>query len=139
SDGIDHFGATAVVNSQTENHAGVAPAHANVFVDVAKDRGGQIVATTNGGKANVLLHDLRTLIHQILAEQGHQEIQLRLRPLPILDAQAVERQLFDAQPTAFFHGGAYALNAALVPLDTRQTALPGPPAVAIHDDRDVSR
>ena len=73
------------------------------------------------------------------SQQGHQEIELGLRPFPVLAAEAVERQLADAEPAALLDGGADALDAAAVALDARQAALLGPAAVAVHDDGDVPR
>jgi hypothetical protein len=74
-----------------------------------------------------------------MTEQGHQEIQLFLRPFPILHAQAVERQLLDAEPTTLFNGGPDAFHAPAVSFDPWQTALLRPAAVAIHDDRYMAR
>ena len=43
---------------------------------------------------------------QILLQQRHQEVEFGLRPLPVLGAEAVERELADAEPAAFLDGGA---------------------------------
>ena len=85
------------------------------------------------------VHDLVALVDEILVQQRHQEVEFGLRPLPVLAAEAVERELAEAEPAAFFDGGADALHAAGVALDARQAAFLGPAAVAVHDDGDVLR
>src|SRR5262249_52105408 len=107
------------------------------LVDLAQHTVGQAAATADGAEADVLVEDLPALVEEILFQERHEEIEFRLRALPVLAAQTVERQLADAQPAAFFHRGAHAVGAAGVALDARQTALPRPAAVAVHDDGDV--
>jgi len=48
-------------------------------------------------------------------EQGHQEVDLGLWPLPVFDAEAVQRELAEAEAAAFLDGAANALDAAAVP------------------------
>ena len=62
-----------------------------------------------------------------------------LRPLPVLAAETVERQLADAQPATLLDRGATLCDAAGVALDARQAALLRPAAIAVHDDGDVVR
>src|SRR5207244_1210664 len=100
---------------------------------------GQARPPADGREADVLLHDLGPLVAEVLAEQRHQEVELRLWPLQFFDAEAVERELADAEPAALLDGRANALDAAAVALDARQAALPGPAAVAVHDNGDVPR
>src|SRR5262249_14977465 len=98
---------------------------------------GQLHAPADGGETDVLLQDLGALVDQVLVEQDHEEVQLRLGPLPVLDAEAVQGELADAEPAALLDGGAHALDTAAVSLDARQAALPGPATVTIHDDSDM--
>ena len=78
-------------------------------------------------------------LDEILLQQGHEEVEFRLGALPVLAAEAVERELADAEPAAFLDGGADAVGAAGVAFDARQAALLRPAAVAVHDDGDVLR
>ena len=73
------------------------------------------------------------------SKQVHQEVDLRLRPLPVLARQAVERELLDLEPGTLFGGAADRVDAAAMPGDARQILPRGPAAVAVHDDRDVPR
>ena len=80
---------------------------------------GQSLPPADDREANVLLHDLGPLVDQVLVEQGHQEFEFRLRPFPVLRAEAVERELANSEPTALFDGRPYALHAAAMALVTR--------------------
>ena len=79
------------------------------------------------------------LLDHVLLQEVHEEVELLLRPLPVLAGKAIERELLDAQPGRFLGDAADARDAAAVPLDARQAALPGPTPVAVHDDGDVPR
>src|SRR5439155_22638550 len=83
--------------------------------------------------------DLGPLVDQVLMQEGHQEIEFRLRPLPVLGTEAVERELPDAEAAAFFDRRANAFYAAAVTFVSWQAALLRPSAVAVHDDGDVPR
>ena len=72
-------------------------------------------------------------------EQGHEEVEFGLRAFPVVHAEAVQRELAEAQAATFLDGAAHALHAAAVALDARQAALLRPAAVAVHDDGDVPR
>ena len=95
------------------------------------------VAAADHADADVLLHDRGPLLDHVLLEQVHQEIELALRPLPVLARQAIQRELLDAQPGALLGRAAHAGHAAAVPLDPRQALPLRPAAVAVHDDGDV--
>src|SRR5947207_3097047 len=77
----------------------------------------QLGTPANRGEANILLHDLRPLDEQVFVEQRHEKVDFRLRPFPIFDAEAIKRELTDAEPAAFLNGGADAENAATMALD----------------------
>src|SRR5207302_4602227 len=92
-----------------------------------------------GREADVLPQDRRPLLHEVLLEEHHEEVQLGLRPLPVLAGEAVEGELADAEAAAFLDGGADAEDALGVALDALLAALARPAAVAVHDDGDVAR
>ena len=71
-------------------------------------------------------------------EQFEQEAHLGLRPGPVLGAEGVEREYGDAHVGGGAHGAAERLDALAVARRTRQPALRGPAAVAIHDDGNVA-
>ena len=97
------------------------------------------VAAADHAHRDILLHDRRAFFDHVLLEQVHQEIELVLRPLPVLARQAIERELLDAQPGAFLGDAADAGHAAAMPFDPRQPLPLRPAAVAVHDDGDVPR
>ena len=72
-----------------------------------------------------------------LDEQPHQRIHLTGRTLPVLAAEGKEGQDLDPLANAFLHHGAHALDPGAMPRDPWQMALPGPAAVAVHDDGDM--
>ena len=87
----------------------------------------------------LLPHDLRPLFDHVLLEEMHQQTQLAPRPLPVLAAEAIQRQLLDPQAAAFLDEQAHALDTAPVPLDAGESAGLRPAAVAVHDDGDMPR
>ena len=61
------------------------------------------------------------------------------RSLPVLGAQAIKRQVGDAEAATFLNDRANAVHAAAMALLPRHAALLCPAAVAVHDDGDVPR
>ena len=106
-------------------------------VELAEHVGGQPLAAADHRQPDVLLHQLGPLDDQEMAEQPHQELQLARRPLPVLDREAVERELVEAEPAPFLDDGADALDPPAVARDPGQAPALGPAAVAVHDDGDV--
>ena len=100
---VDDFRPAAVVDRQVEPHAGVACCSARPSCRAraapAREcrRGGRCIRTRM-----LLLHDRGPLLDHVLLEQVHQEIDFRLRPLPVLARQAIQRELLDLQPGTFF-------------------------------------
>ena len=112
---------------------------ADVLVDLGQHLGGQPLAPADDREADVLVEDLLPLVEQILLQQRHEEVELGLGPLPVLGAEAVKRELPDAEPAAFLGDGIDRLGAARVALDARLARALRPAAVAVHDDGDVAR
>ena len=100
---------------------------------------GDLVAAAEHPHADVVVHDRGPLLDHVLLQQVHQEVDFRLRPLPVFARQAIERELLDLEPGTFFGGAADRIDAALVAGDAGQVLPLGPAAVAVHDDRDVPR
>lgn len=134
---VHQLGAGTVVDGQAQGQPAIPAAELHVSVDLAEHVGRQSFAATDDAEANVLFENLFPLFNEILLQQGHQEIQLCLRPLPVLGAEAVKAELFEPQPARLFHHRPDRAHAAGVPLRSGLAALAGPPAVAIHDDRHV--
>ena len=114
-------------------------AHVDRLVELAQHWLGNLVAAADHAHADVVVHDRRALFDHVLLEQVHQEVDSRLRPLPVLARQAIERELLDLQPGALLGRAADGGDAAAVAGDARQILPLGPAAVAVHDDRDVPR
>ena len=76
---------------------------------------------------------------QVPLEQHHQRADFGGRTLPVLDRERVERQHFEPEPRRGLDDVAHRVDAGAMPLDARQVPLPGPAAVAVHDDGDVAR
>src|SRR5262249_53011810 len=125
--GVAQVRPAAVVDREAQGHAGVLRTEADVLVDLAQHLGAQSLAAADGREADILLHELRALTDQVFVQEGHEEIELGLRPLPVLDAQAIERELPQTQPAPLFDHRPYALDPARMSLDPREPALLCPP------------
>ncbi len=84
----------------------------------------------------VALHRVDGL-QKIALEQRHDRRDLRLRALPVLGRERVDRQVVDAEVLAVRRDPSERLSSGLVPGGARQTAILRPAAVAVHDDRDM--
>src|SRR5439155_21568631 len=118
------------------DQARVVTAEADVFVDLGEYFRRQPAPLADRREADVLLHDLGPLFDQILVEQGHEEIELRLRSFPVFGTQAEKRQLADAEPAALLDRRADADDAAAMAFVPGQAAFLRPAAVSVHDHRD---
>src|SRR5262249_55455863 len=135
---IHNLGASAVVDRQAQNHAGIGFGQANVLVDFGEDTCRQALAPSDGLEADVLVHHLGALFTKVFAKQRHEKIELGARSLPVLNAEAIKRELSDAETAAFLNRRTYTAYALPVPLNPGLAALPRPAAVAVHDDGYVS-
>ena len=75
----------------------------------------------------------------IAAEQGHKTCHFDLRPFPVFCRESKNCQILDAKTRASFYDFAHAFGARMMPEQTRPAPLCRPTAIAIHDDRNVTR
>ena len=136
---FDDLGAAAVVQGDVEEHAGVAGGLALGRLQLVADVAGQLLFAADDAKADVVAQQRVQLEAQIALEQRHQRRDFRRRTLPVLDRERVERQDLDAETGRRFDDVADRIDPGAVAFDTRQMALRGPAAVAVHDDGDVPR
>ena len=106
---------------------------------LALDVGRELLLSADDAKPDVVLEQRVQLEAQIPLEQRHQRRDFRLRPLPVLEREGVQRQDVDAEPSRRFNRFADRSDAGPMAFDARQVAARGPAAVAVHDDRDVGR
>ena len=90
-------------------------------------------------QADAVVHDLRPLVDEVVVEELHQRVHLIRRALPVLRRERVQRERAEADLARAAHDIAHALRALAVAVDSRQLAPARPAAVAVHDDRHVSR
>ena len=85
----------------------------------------------------VPLHAVHCL-QQVLLEKRHDGGDLRLRALPVLRGEGVDREVLDADVLAVRCDAAEGLGSHLVSRGAGQAPLGGPAAVAIHDNGNVT-
>ena len=90
-------------------------------------------------EAHIVFVQLWCLGLQVMDQIFHQRIDFLLWPVPILDRKGVEGQILDAQLTGGPDDDARGVCAGAMALDSRQMPLPGPAAIAIHDDGNMPR
>ena len=108
-------------------------------VEFAPDVGRQLVLTPDDLELDVVHEQVVELEPQIPLEQTHQNGALGGRALPVLDGERVERQHVETEAGGGLHDVAHGIDSSAVAIDTRQMPLSGPPAVPIHDHRNMGR
>ena len=131
--------AAAVIHRQTKSHALIVAAAVDSLRDLVADTGAQTIFSADDREPNVLPHNLRSFLDDVLLQQPHQPIEFPLGSLPVLAAEAKQSQLLDAQTGAIFYDKPDALDTAAVSFDARQSTCLRPPTVSVHDDGNVLR
>src|SRR5690606_9274225 len=80
-----------------------------------------------------------SLAAQHVTGEAHEEADFLRAALPVLGGESIDRDVLDAQFYRSCHHVKQRCFPGTVALCTRQAALVGPPAIAIHDDSDVFR
>src|SRR5882672_5749933 len=132
----DHV-ARRVVHGQTE----VEAARARRLALGAGDRGpegeGEAVAAPDEREADIMRGQRGGLAAQERAQERHERVHLRPRPLPVVGGEGEEGEGADPEPGRGFHDPAGGADPATVAGQASQAAGFRPPAVAVHDDGHV--
>src|SRR5215469_1723711 len=72
-------------------------------------------------------------------EVFHQRVHLVLGPVPVLDGKRVESQVLDSKLAGGADDYAGGFSPRPMTLNSRKVALPGPAAIAVHDNGHVGR
>ena len=136
--GVDHFGASAVVDRQVHLQARGSPRGFGQHIEqLGAHLRRQRIQAADGVQADLLAHHLGQFEAQVSAQQAPQHFDFGARTLPVLDRKGVQRERLDAHLRAGFDHGAHRTHAGLVSGDAQQAAAAGPAPVAVHDDGDV--
>jgi len=76
---------------------------------------GNALAAADHADADIVLADRSPLLDHVLLEQVEEEFQLLLGAFPILAGEAVQCDLFDAQPSTLLGDAPHRLHAVAVP------------------------
>ena len=136
--GIDNFGATAVVECDAEDHAGVLCSGFGGFARVFLYGFGEIVRASQKAHADIVPLQEGHLLAEIFAKELHEKFDLRFGAAPVFHGEGVEGERLDVEARAGFDGHASGLRAGSVTCDAGKMAFLGPAAVAVHDDGDVA-
>src|SRR5437764_3965563 len=136
---VNNLCATAVVERDAQDHAGVALSPLDGLLELASDAVAQRVGATDGLEAYVLPVNLFEFETQVALEHAHQRVNFQPRSLPVLRREGVERERSESEARARVHGCADGLDAGAVARYARLAAARRPATVAVHDDGHVSR
>ena len=136
-DGVQNFGAAAVVDGQIHAQTTVAGSGLDYGFQFAAHRIRKRFQPANGLQPDVVLLQFRQFLLQVKAQQAPQGFDFGARALPVLDRESVERQDADSHARAGLDRAAYRSHTRAVPGDAWQAAAFGPAAVAVHYDGDV--
>jgi hypothetical protein len=88
---------------------------------------------------DIVFHERRPYFLKIPGVEIHQEIDFFLRPFPVLYAERIQSQVFDAEFDAVDSGFFDGFSALLMPPESGQVLFCGPSSIAVHDNRDMAR
>ena len=135
---IHQFGACAVVERESQHHAGVVRCGLARPLHLLLHRGRQFVLASDVFQANIVLVQRGNFCFQIAAEQTHQEIDFAAGTLlPVLLGKRVQRERGNADAGRGFDRRAHRRDSGAMSGDARQMAPARPAAVAVHDNGDV--
>ena len=121
----------------SEDHAGVVGGLVEALLEHLAGLLGKGGEVAEEAQAHVLLVEQRQLVHERGREEVHEQIDLVLRPLPVLSRERVDGQHVKAEADARRDRLAQRVDAGDMALAAVEPAGSGPAAVAVHDDRDV--
>lgn len=134
-EGVHDFRSGAVIQRQSEHHAGVVagflarPGHA--FLNAFR----QMPVAADERKPDVIALHQRQFIFQVAMEQLHQEVDLGRGPAQeILRGKGIESQSRKLDARGRLHDVTHGFNSAFVAGDAWQMTTPGPAAIAVHND-----
>jgi hypothetical protein len=126
-----------VREGQREGHAGEVGAVPLERVQHVQHTLGQLVDPADGAQADLVVHELGALRHQVLDEQLHEGGHLVLGALPVLLAEGVEREGLHPGAAALTDDVPHRVAALVVPCGSHAPPARCPAPVPIHDDGDV--
>ena len=138
-DGVGDLGPAAVVDAHVQRAGAVAPGVVLGLFEFADHRAPQLRPPAGPADADAPLIQLVPLAAQHVLVESHQEADFLRGPAPVLGGERVDADVLDAELDGAGHDVQQGRLPGLVALDPRQSALVGPPPVAVHDDRDVPR
>ena len=100
---------------------------------------GELVHPAEQPNADALATKLVGLAADGALEQAEEAMDLVVRAGPVLAAEGVQGQHRDTAPDGVAEDLADGFHAGGMSVELRQALLAGPAAVAVHDDRDVTR
>jgi hypothetical protein len=103
------------------------------------DRRAERRAVADEFQAHAIAMQIADFLPEGVEEQFHEQTDLVRRPAPVLAGEREQREIGDGAPRAVLDHPANHLDAGSVARGTRQAARARPPAVAVHDDRDMLR
>jgi len=137
--GLGDFFSPSVAERQVEGHLVLVAALAAQGVEHRPNHPRQAANVANGVQTNAVVEDFVALGEQELPEQGHESVDLELRPRPVLLAKCVQSERPKAQTPGNANDATHGLGTLAVALDAGKAALLRPTPVAVHDDADVGR
>ncbi len=137
--GVHDLRPAAVVQGQDDDHPAVVPGLRFQPLELPQDGPGDPVLLPDDHQAEVVLAKDLAVLLQIVLEKRPELRDLLAGTLPVLLGEGEKGEDLYAQAGRGFDDLADGIGSRLVPVDAGKPPLPGPPAVAVHDDGDVTR
>src|SRR5262245_21457366 len=136
---VDNLEAGPITKSEDQGQSGIRRSPLNRLMQLSLTTPRQIGQPSNSLKPNIFFQQLWRFFFQESLEQTHKRKDFSLRSLPVLRRKSVEGQIINLQFATRLDTSAHGIRTLFMTLDPRESAVPRPPTIAIHDDRDVAR
>ncbi|SPE56269.1 hypothetical protein SBV1_2320021 [Verrucomicrobia bacterium] len=136
--GVHNFGASPIAERHDQSEPIIFSERGDGLLEMLLDEFGQPVNLADDFEPDIVFVQLGGLGLEIMDQVLHEGIDLVFRPVPVFDGKGVKGKVLDGQLAGSANDDAGGFSAGAMALDPGEVPLPGPAAIAIHDDGNVA-
>ncbi len=134
---LGYLPVTTVGQGHNQRHPLISPGRLDCFIQLTPASGRNLGDIAHDLQSDIVFHEGLFLLANGMDQKVHQCIDLLIRPVPVLRTERIERNVADAKLSTCLDDVTNRLDPLMVPDDPLLPALASPPAVTIHDKRNV--